>query len=92
MITQVAGTRFPNADGTSRENRIREKVRVGDVVALRPEPENPHDKNAVAVWHDSVQIGYLARGLAAHVKDRCPPQARVAAVQYPVVMIEFDPS
>jgi hypothetical protein len=28
---------------------------------LRPEPDNPYDKYAVSVWHDTKKLGYLPR-------------------------------
>ena len=41
----VAGTGFEG-----REGRIRLAVRSGMDVKLVPEPNNPHDKNAIAVY------------------------------------------
>ena len=37
-------------------------------VELRPEPENEYDPNAVAVWVDGYQVGYVPRGSCSHVK------------------------
>ena len=38
----------------------------GRVVALVPEPDNPHDPNAVAVWNEerTLQSGYVPREVA----------------------------
>ena len=33
-------------------------------VQLRPEPENKHDRNAIAIYCDGVHVGYLPRELA----------------------------
>ena len=56
----VVGSRFDNRDGTSRRQEI-EHLQRGDFVALLPEPDNPADANAIAVFsHNGVQIGYLA--------------------------------
>jgi hypothetical protein len=38
----------------------------GQTLALVPEPENPHDPNAVAIWNEerTLQLGYVPRELA----------------------------
>jgi HIRAN domain-containing protein len=38
----------------------------GRAVALVPEPDNPHDSNAVAVWNEerTLQLGYVPRETA----------------------------
>lgn len=35
------------------------------LATLKPEPDNPHDPNAVAVWIQGEKVGYLARPMAA---------------------------
>lgn len=57
---EVVGESFANADGTSRQAIIA-RIGVGDPIALRPEPDNPHDARAVAVHHRLGQIGYISR-------------------------------
>jgi hypothetical protein len=44
----------------------------GSRIALRAEPENPHDPNAVGVWNEAgtAQAGYVPRELAAAVAAR----------------------
>jgi hypothetical protein len=37
---------------------------VGDVLEVRPEPENPHHAQAQALYYRQAKIGYLRRGLA----------------------------
>ena len=37
-------------------------------VELRPEPDNEKDANAVAVWIDGHQVGYVPAGSCSHVK------------------------
>lgn len=37
------------------------KLEVGDYLDFVAEPNNPHDKNAVALYSDGVKIGYVAR-------------------------------
>ncbi len=46
--TKVVGVTFTNADGAPRQ-RIIAKCGIGEDIDLVPEPDNPHDANAVAV-------------------------------------------
>ncbi len=58
----VVGLDFPNPD-KSRSNRRFEVAlcRPGDPVEMRPEPKNPADPRAIAVYSErGVQIGYLS--------------------------------
>jgi hypothetical protein len=62
MTLAVVGIDFPNTD-KARSNRRFELLAsaAGDPVSLRPEPRNPHDPNAVAVFSArDVQVGYLS--------------------------------
>ncbi len=38
------------------------------VPELRPEPENEYDPNAIAVYSDGIQIGYVKKGSTAHLR------------------------
>lgn len=38
------------------------------VPEIRPEPENEHDPNAIAVYSDGIQIGYIKSGSTAHLR------------------------
>lgn len=38
-------------------------------VSLEPEPDNPHDKNAVKVILNGRHVGYIKRGSAAHIRN-----------------------
>ena len=59
MSLAVVGGRFLNADGGSRQFEIM-LCDPGEPVDLRPEPKNPHDPRAVAVFSArGQQIGYL---------------------------------
>jgi hypothetical protein len=44
----------------------------GSPLVLRPEPENPHDSNAIGVWNETgtAQAGYLPREQAAALAAR----------------------
>lgn len=37
------------------------KIKIGDPLELRAEPDNQYDKKAVAIYHNNVLIGYLHR-------------------------------
>ncbi|MBQ0089984.1 MAG: NINE protein [Prevotellaceae bacterium] len=39
-----------------------------DYVILRPEPSNPHDSNAIAIYMNDVKIGYVPAELTFRVK------------------------
>lgn len=63
-ITGVAGARFHEealqSDGASPGSRL----------VLRPEPENPHDPDAVAVdTEQGEHLGFVPRDMAAEVTD-----------------------
>jgi len=78
----IVGESRRNADGSNRQTEIR-RCRAGDAVSLCCEPDNPYDRNAVAVFSKrGIQIGYLssehaewmtdkvARGLATAIIER----------------------
>ncbi|MEJ6008657.1 HIRAN domain-containing protein [Novosphingobium aquae] len=59
MSLAVVGGRFLNANGSSRQFETM-LCDPGERVDLRPEPKNPHDPRAVAVFSArGQQIGYL---------------------------------
>jgi len=58
FTVKLHGVSFANADGNSRQDLIG-RLKVGQQVALRAEPANPHDRHAVGVFSDQGQIGYL---------------------------------
>ena len=65
--TEIAGVQYNNLDGSSRRDVIK-LCGPNERLALKREPNNPHDKNAVAVCRQSgQQLGYLWRALAAKV-------------------------
>ena len=92
----VAGTGFRNRDGSSRAKLIRKYCRKGASVMLAREPDNPHDKNAIAVMLEVrkfllvkqlKQIGYIKAGTAKHLSKRLDAgesvQARVTYLKAP---------
>lgn len=64
----VVGTRFPNADGSSRELALA-NCQPGMEVELHRETENEHDSNAVAVYTADGQIGYIPKHFAAKMAE-----------------------
>jgi hypothetical protein len=55
----VAGLAYPSPSGGSRGRYAARHVRVGDELELRPEPDNPHDEDAVATYHRGFHLGYV---------------------------------
>lgn len=77
----VAGESFRNPDGSDRQVEIC-CCCAGEAVMLDPEPDNPHDPNAVRVVSSrGVQIGYVSRAAAAQLvrdlESGCPYQAAI---------------
>jgi len=67
--SKVVGVSKPNADGSSRQEIIRQYVSEGEKLVIEPEPENPHDSNAIKVLVASGQmIGYLPKDIAARLQ------------------------
>ncbi len=78
--TKVVGVSKANADGSQRQDIIKEGVFEDDLLELRPEPDNPYDANAVAVFtKDSNQIGYLSREVAERLHNVLNGNLTVAA-------------
>ena len=68
--SKVAGVTKPNRDGSNRQVAIG-KCQSGEPLDLVPEPDNPNDKDAIAVYSSAgQQIGYLHSDLAQDVLDR----------------------
>ena len=78
----VVGIDYPNAD-RSRSNRRYELLLCapGEPMMLVPEPRNPHDPRAVAVFSSrGVQVGYLTAERAPWIGARLRGGEGVAAV------------
>lgn len=59
FIVRLRGTSYVNSDLTERQQLIAHS-RVGELLTLRAEPNNPHDRHAVAVLNSQgQQFGYL---------------------------------
>ena len=68
--TKVVGVTFQNPNGIERQSLLfvmqkRIKSDRGELIMLRRDHSNPHDKNAVAVLNGrGEQLGYLSRNVA----------------------------
>ena len=71
FATRVVGVTYSNrGDGSSRQEIIK-RLRPGNLLYLIPEPDNPYDPGAIAVWASYRrwfrkhygQIGYIDRDL-----------------------------
>ncbi len=66
----AVGEWFDNEDGTSRQAELARCER-GEQVMLVREPENPHDRRAVAVFScRGVRVGYLKRDRAVWIGSK----------------------
>ncbi len=59
-------------------------LRLGDEIELRREPNNRHDRNAVACWFRGLQLGYIPR-------RENPPVARAMDAGIAVRAVVADP-
>ncbi|MEH3107120.1 MAG: HIRAN domain-containing protein [Sphingomonas fennica] len=65
----VVGANHPNKDGGNRRSEIA-FCDPGEVLELRPEPNNPHDEHAIAVFSARrFQIGYVASQRAVYLRS-----------------------
>jgi hypothetical protein len=78
----VVGLEFPNTDET-KSNRLFEArlCKPGDLVRLVPEPKNPVDPRAVAVFSErGVQLGYLTAERCGWIGGKIASGEPVAAI------------
>jgi HIRAN domain len=59
MVLKVVGVTFFNKDGSSRQEII-SKISLSSFVELKREPNNEYDPNAIAVFVDGFQVGFLS--------------------------------
>lgn len=76
----VVGANHPNADGGNRRSEIA-FCDPGEVLHLVPEPKNPHDEHAIAVFSArNFQIGYVASQRAVYLNKLLRDGHEVTAV------------
>lgn len=66
----IVGESHRNLDGRSRQQLIKKHCKPGALVSLVREPDNPADPQAVAVYAECGQIGYLSRDDAERLAPR----------------------
>ncbi|MEA1081969.1 HIRAN domain-containing protein [Marinobacter qingdaonensis] len=92
----VAGTGFEG-----RANKIRLCAKPGTEIVLSPEPNNPYDPNAIAVylkvrgWYSlfmkvEVQIGYIKKRLAASLTKRLAEGGQILAAEVKSLYLPLD--
>lgn len=72
MRTYIAGTMYKEGG-----KKILPTLPAGQNLSLKAEPTNPYDKNAVAVYMEDIQLGYVP-------KVDAPTIAKVLASGQPV--------
>ncbi|AHE55563.1 hypothetical protein NX02_19515 [Sphingomonas sanxanigenens DSM 19645 = NX02] len=66
----ACGEFYDNEDGSSRQEELR-SLEPGDVLALVREPENAHDRMAVAIFTArGIRVGYLRRDRAVWIGSK----------------------
>lgn len=65
FYSKIYGTSHRNRDGTSRQSAIRKDCYPGAELDLVREPDNKHDNNAIAVYYNDKQLGYLSADIAS---------------------------
>jgi HIRAN domain len=76
-------------------------LKVGDLLRLVREPENPHDGRAVAIYYDDDRIGYVPRSQNHEIADQLDRgkrlDCRITAINadeetYDVLEVEVAPA
>lgn len=69
--TKIRGvSRDDPKSGRSRQEIIRKHVKAGTRLVARLEPDNPVNRNAIALWFESFHLGYLSDELSDELADR----------------------
>ena len=84
VLAQIAGVQFPNDDGSDRWH-VANALTVGEVLALRAEPSNQFDENAIAIHNQSgFQVGYIPAFLSSPVAALLRNGEEFACIVYEV--------
>lgn len=69
FFSKVVGVTRENDDGSNRQEIIQEELKNGDMLFLNREPDNPYDRNAIAVVTSDFEkkIGYINSDLASRL-------------------------
>ena len=80
MSLAIVGADFPNKRGPTRRFELRLCI-PGEPVELRPEPKNPADEHAIAVYSvRGVQLGYIPSQRAVFVGKLMREGHNIAAI------------
>ena len=78
--TKTVGVSKENADGSSRQEVIKNEVAEDDPIRLEHEPNNPYDEHAIKVLTESgKQIGYLSKDVAPRIRSAIENEAQIHA-------------
>jgi hypothetical protein len=74
FTVRVRGSRYPSNKGIERW-QLYSLFAPGDALKLVPEPDNPHDESAIAVWGtdaigQDLHLGYIPADFAASITHR----------------------
>lgn len=80
LDSKIVGVTRHNHDGSDRQE-IARNCRPGEPLALRREPDNAQDQNAVAVFRENGdQVGYLSASVAERLAPLLDARAPITAV------------
>lgn len=78
VVAKVAGVTYEGRQS------IIAKLKGEEPVKLEPEPENPHDENAIAVWVATSEgpqhVGYIPRYLAAEIAPHLEGESLITKI------------
>ena len=78
--TKTVGVSKENADGSSRQEIIRNEVAEDNPIRLEHEPDNIYDPHAIKVLTGSgKQIGYLSKDVAPRIQSAIENEAHIHA-------------
>lgn len=81
---KVVGVTFANDDGTNRQSIIKGLSKT-DNITIRRDPTNKYDTNAIAVWSDKGQAGYIGKDYSSILAPMMD-----AGVQFKVTIADVD--
>jgi hypothetical protein len=84
MKTTIVGPKYRGPEAIAVLGRLR----PGDRLRLVREPNNEHDSNAVAVYSETMHIGYIPRGVKRDVADAIMRADSVTAIVIVEAIIE----
>lgn len=74
VMLEVAGVRY-------RQSAVTTPVKLHDAISFQPEPDNPYDPHAVAIYAKERKIGYVPRQQAAAINEMAKNQMVHARIE-----------